>query len=101
MSSPWKEIALTSAAEFLAVLSPTSDAFVSFDPNDWVFRGHSDANWGLQPSSFREHPLLMDPLVSDPFGDWSNSNQFAAEFHALIASSKRVMPGRYHFRKTL
>lgn len=78
-----KEIQCALASEFLQALSPTSEWFLGSDPRDWVFRGQRSSGWGLQPSAFRIHRLLIDPLLSDPFETWDNSHQCASEFFAL------------------
>jgi hypothetical protein len=81
---PWREIACGTAEELLEALSPASEYFRGADHGDWVFRGQANANWGLSPSAFRPNPLLFDPLVADPFDEWYNAHQMAAELHALI-----------------
>lgn len=81
---PWREIVCSTADELLAALSPVSEYFKPFDHGDWVFRGQADAAWGLSPSAFRPNRLLFDPLVADPFEEWYNAHQVAAELHALV-----------------
>lgn len=83
MADAWKEIACDTAAELLAALNPTSEWFLKSRPRDWIFRGQGDIGWGLSPSAFREHPLLLEPVLNDPFANWTNAHQFNAEFGAL------------------
>lgn len=80
----WLEVRCATGEELVRALLPISDYFRSSGSGDWLFRGQSNAAWGLEPSAFRENPLLYDPLTADPFADWLNSNQIAAELHAII-----------------
>jgi hypothetical protein len=78
-----RQIVCSSATEFLAALSPTSEWFSAAEPRDWIFRGQRNGRWGLSPSAFRPHPLLLHPIVTDPFGEWHNSHQFEAEYYTI------------------
>jgi hypothetical protein len=80
----YREIKCSSAPELIAALLPTSDYFKGARHGDWIFRGQANADWGLVPSAFRENSLLYDPGVSDPFSEWYNDNQIAAELHAIV-----------------
>jgi len=71
------------AKYFLAALAPTSQWFATARIREWIFRGQSDVSWGLTPSAFRPHELLTEPHKSDPFGEWHNAHQIAAEFYAV------------------
>ena len=78
-----EEIQCHTAAEWLSALSPASEWFVKARRFEWIFRGQRNVVWGLLPSAFRKHELLLDPIINDSFESWTNSLQFNAEFHAL------------------
>lgn len=42
------------ADRWLNEISPLADRFRQSDPNQWIFRGHGDAEWPLTPTAFRE-----------------------------------------------
>jgi hypothetical protein len=48
-----KELRCSSAREFLGLLHPTQQ-FWGTHPRRWIFRGHSNADWKLLPTAFRE-----------------------------------------------
>jgi hypothetical protein len=105
---PWLEIAVATASRLVEELSPTSDRFANSRPGEWIFRGQADADWRLSPSAFRPNPLLYDPMVADPFEQWSNLNQFQAElfavtrfFEAADASGLRLPEDSQTLRSTL
>lgn len=78
-----RQVVCSSAADLLAKLAPTSEWFAQAEPGDWIFRGQRNGRWGLLPSAFRVHALLLHPVVNDPFQHWHNSHQFEAEYYAL------------------
>lgn len=51
-----EEVPCTTASEFLDVLSPRSARFEEMsDWEGWLFRGHANAKWPLQPAIFRQN----------------------------------------------
>lgn len=40
---------------------------------EWVFRGHWDASWGLIPSAVRPNNRLLAPLIERRFSSWEGS----------------------------
>lgn len=53
-----KEIACSSATEFLECLRITHDLWGGQPAWDWGFRGQGNADWNLLPSAFREGTLI-------------------------------------------
>ena len=74
-------IALGSAVDLMDVLDPVAGLFPSA-----VFRGQSNASWGLVPSAFRENVPLARAATSFPR---SHEEQVALEFD-LLASFVRL-----------
>jgi hypothetical protein len=61
------------ADEWLNEISPLAPPFRESDPNQWIFRGHADAEWRLVPTAFREES--WSSFESYGVLDWSKMTE--------------------------
>jgi hypothetical protein len=79
----WREVSCQTADELIESLSLTSNMFAGARYGHWIFRGQTNAEWGLSPGAFRQHALLRSWQHPD-FENWTNGTQIFAEFDALL-----------------
>lgn len=60
----WNEINVTSWSEFTDALEPMLDAYKGHVLPVYVFRGHADASWLLEPSLLRQLRSVGDPAAA-------------------------------------
>lgn len=60
-----EEINLCDAKEFVDYLRPTDSRWGKNWNCDWIFRGHGDASWDLQPSAWRKQGIETLSLLID------------------------------------
>lgn len=54
MTASFSIVHCEAADQWLNEISPLADRFRESDPNQWIFRGHGNAEWPLAPTAFRE-----------------------------------------------
>lgn len=104
---------LTTAADFLAALSPTKPHWTG-SQTLWAFRGQADAEWPLLPTALRSDVKLAYTAGATAGLKASNDDQIVAEFHRLmdfflaadgqglaIPEDSQALRSPEHWRRTL
>ncbi len=87
MSPQTDEFELDSAPEFLNALSINSDLVLYHKPDQYLFRGHSDANFTLLPTAYRQGTRfhMKNGTVRKHLKDWTYRELIEAEYEVLRA----------------